>query len=365
MKRFTILLISFFLYSYHASTQNAETSLTQNQIIDNLVTENNIIGATAAYSINGITKWNHSSGYSDLENKILFTDNTITRMASISKPMTAIAAMQLVEQGLLDLDAPVQKYIVDFPTHKKGAILVKHLLSHTSGIDGYKNGKEAQTTKSYDSLDEAIKVFQNRKLKFKPGSSYSYTTYGYVVLGAIIEKVSGQKFEDYMQGHIWDKVDMYDTGVEKFKKEYENKSLLYHYEKGKSKKASKNNLSNRVPGGGFYTTLNDMIKFGNGVLNNSFIQKSTHEKMLQIYSLEKDGNPYGYGWFLYGPKPFNNAVFGHSGEQTGSACQILIKPESNMVVVVLSNTSARWKNVIMACAEIMNSVPATSSENDN
>ena len=109
-------------------------------------------------------------------------------------------------------------------------------------------------------------VFENRKLDFTPGTDFGYSTYGYVVLGLIIEKISGISFEEYLQEHIWNKAGMSNTGIEKYGIDYPNKSALYHYEKKKTVDGTKNNLSNRVPGGGVYSTLQVILKFGNGIL---------------------------------------------------------------------------------------------------
>ena len=130
---------------------------------------------------------------------------------------------------------------------------------------------------------EVVELFQDRPLKFQPGSSFHYASYGYVVLGRIIEQVSGMTYEAYMQKHIWDRVGMKNTGVEKFDQAYDDKSQLYRAEKGKTKIARKNNLSNRVPGGGIYSNVEDLLKFGEGILNHLFVKASTLEMMTEVY----------------------------------------------------------------------------------
>ena len=125
----------------------------------------------------------------------------------------------------------------------------------------------------------------------------------------------------------------------------------YHFSglgglKGWLKKAESNNLSNRIPGGGFYSTLNDVLKFGNAVLDFTLIKESTFNLMLENQFVPKQGNPYGLGWYFYAPHPNENLVIGHSGEQTGAATQLMIIPKNNTVVVVLANTSGTWKDVV-------------------
>lgn len=351
MQKYFILIGTLcILYSTRAQTPKESADL----IVESLISEDIVVGLVAGYSVNGEIKWQSALGYSDRESKINMELNTITRPASIAKSMTAIAVMQLVEQKLIDLDAPIQTYIPDYPAQEKTQITTRHLLSHTSGIAGYKNGKEAQTTKNYTTLAKAVDIFKNRKLLFEPGSRYSYTTYGYTVLGLLIEKVSGLTFEQYMQKNIWDKAGMKHTGIEKFGTTIAGKSKLYHrVKKGKLKKSTPNNLSNRIPGGGFYITLEDMFLFGHAVLNNTLVSQSTLDLMRQHHSLEKEANAYGFGWFLYNPKPNEGAIIGHSGEQSGSASQLFIIPSTKTVVVILANTSLSWNEVFVATAKLM------------
>ncbi|MFS4491387.1 serine hydrolase domain-containing protein [Maribacter sp. 2308TA10-17] len=310
-------------------------------ILESLVNENMAVGGAIGYSIGDSILWNSARGYSDKKAQRPFETHTKLRMASIAKSMTALAAMQLVEKGKLDIDVPIQNYIPDYPKHSGTQITTRHLLSHTSGISGYKNTKESNTQTEYASLYEAIDIFKDRELVFEPGTKYSYTTYGYTVLGVIIEKVSGQTFEKYMQHNIWDKAGMKNTGVDKFGIQVEHESRLYHRKKGKgkAKEGPENNLSNRIPGGGLYTTIEDILKFGKAVLNDVFVSKETLDLMRQHHSLEKERNAYGFGWFLYNPKPNEGAVIGHSGGQMGCSSFLLIVPEKKVVAAVLTNTS--------------------------
>lgn len=345
MKKLIILIALFIGFNSYAQDKASRAQA----LLEKLVNENSVIGATGGYTINGETVWQSAVGYSDRKSQAAFSPTTVTRLASIAKSMTAIAVMQLVEQNLIDLDTPIQTYIPDYPKHEKTQITTRHLLSHTSGIGGYKNGKEAETTKEYASLYDALDLFKERELLFEPGTRYSYTTYGYTVLGVIVERASGMTFEDYMTKNIWEKAGMMNTGVEKYGQNQPNQSSLYHRNsKGKTRDAKENNLSNRIPGGGVYTTLEDMFKFGNAVIDNALVKESTMNLMREHHSLEKERNGYGFGWFLYNPKPNEGAIIGHSGEQTGSCTQLVIVPKLKMVVVILTNTARTYEFVTPA-----------------
>jgi CubicO group peptidase (beta-lactamase class C family) len=220
------------------------------------------------------------------------------------------------------------------------------LLNHSSGIKGYKS-KESGTKKEYANLTEAMKVFMNRDIIGKHGIEENYTTYGYVVLGVLIERVSNQTYESYMEENIWNKIEMNNTGVEHFEVAYDNKSKLYHRNRrGKIKEAKKaNNLSNRIPGGGFYSTVDDLLKFGQAVIDFALISKETTALMLEFQNTKYDGNPYAFGWHLYGRSTSRASVVGHGGEQTGVSAQLMVAPQRNMVIVVMSNTFGSYNEV--------------------
>lgn len=287
-----------------------------------------------------------SAGFRDVKSEAPFERVTLNRIASISKSMTAVAALQLYEQGKLDLDVPIATYLPAYPKRHASRITTRQLLLHSSGIGAYKSGKEAQNKREFASLTEAATVFQDRDLVDEPGNAEHYSTYGYVVLGMVVEAVSGQTYEDYMEEHIWKASGMENTGVEHLDKNYKNKSSLYRRtNKGKIRLSETNNLSNRIPGGGLYSTVDDLLKFGKAVLDHRLIKEGTFKMMMEKPGLAYDGNPYGMGWFLYGENAALGEVYGHTGEQTGVSSVLLIMPEKDAVVVVMSNTAHSLQHV--------------------
>lgn len=349
MKKY-VLRLAIILLVFKGYCQNEQPG----ELLEQLISENRVVGASAGYAVNGKTFWQAAKGFANQATKQPFEEATKVRMASIAKSMTALAVMQLVEQNQIDLDAPIQTYLPDFPMQSGTQITTRQLLSHTSGIAGYKNTREAETKVNYPSLSDAVAIFKNRPLLFEPGTQYSYTTYGYTLLGAIIERVSGLTFEAYMQKHIWDIAGMTNTGVDKYGVQEEKTSNLYHRnKKGKIREGEENNLSNRIPGGGFYTTVGDILKFGNAVIDNTFVQPETLSLMRQHHSLEKERNAYGFGWYLYNPKPNEGAIIGHSGGQTGCSSQLFIIPEKGIVAIVLANTSGAGKEATILASQLL------------
>jgi CubicO group peptidase (beta-lactamase class C family) len=339
MKSFLFLISLLFSTINLLPGQATDLAYRLQQQLDNSIASGQFAGVAAGILV-GDQELMAVAGYADIETETLFEPFTLNRIASISKSMTAVAALQLYEQGVLDLDAPIQTYLPDYPSRHASRITTRHLLLHSSGIGGYESNKESENQHEYASLTEAATVFQDRELLDEPGNAEHYSTYNYVVLGMVIEAVSGQTFEDYMEEHVWGAAGMEDTGVEHLSENYGNKSSLYYRnKKGKIRLADTNNLSNRIPGGGFYSTVSDMLKFGKAVMNYELISESTFAMMMEKPGLAYDGNPYGMGWFLYGENPDLGQVYGHPGEQTGCAAQLMILPESQAVIIVLSNTA--------------------------
>lgn len=330
-----------------ASPAGAQESTTPErqaqQLLEAAIAQGQSAGMAAGYASQTDRLWIGYQGYADVDASLEVDASTLLRPASIAKPMTAIAIMQLVEQGKVSLDVPVTSYLPSFPINGGEAITLRHLLGHSSGIKEYKSKKEARGTKEYATLAEAMEVFQDRPLAFEPGSKFGYTSYGYLVAGWVLEQVTGMSYEAYMQQHIWEPAGMKHTGVEEFEEVLPGASKLY-FLKGKGEKArpksmKRTNLSNRVPGGGLYTTVEDILKFGQAVLNHRLVNAETLKQMWENTGLKTWGNPYGLGWYLYGENPVHGPVYGHSGAQAGSSAQLMILPQAGLVTCVLSNTA--------------------------
>lgn len=315
-------------------------------LLKRAVDEKHCVGIAAGVIKNDSILWSSSAGLKDISSSEKFQINTISRTASITKPMTAIAIMQLEEQGKLNLNDPLSNYLDTSGNEQLNKISILHLLQHSSGITEYKNKKEALNSTNYATLEAAADVFIGRDLRFEPGTDFGYTSYGYVLLGIIIEKASGMSYESYVKTNIWDVAGMTDTSVEKNGNRSDRISSYYHQKKpGKIISAMESNLSNRIPGGGVQSTVEDLLKFGAAVLNNSLIKAETFDRMIKNSGLKKEGNGYGLGWYLYGMNPKYGNVVGHNGAQMGCSSFLFLLPEYNTCVAVIANTSGALQQV--------------------
>ena len=341
MKYFQLLLLCF--VATLSMAQHPSHNAAKN-LIDQTVHDGFVKGIAGGYSIGGITQWSQGSGFADKEN--LFTEHTISRIASIAKPITAIAILQLVETGMLSLDTLVSSILPEFAQGQKAKITVKHILQHSSGIGAYKNKKENNNTKQYKDLQQAMELFVKRDLLHEPGSAFAYTSYGYVVLGRIIEVVSEQSYANYLDQYIFKPAGMLSTSIETHGQILDQKACLYHQKKqGKIKRAKHTNLSDRIPGGGIQSTVADLLALGNAILSHQLISKESFALMTHDYGLKKEGNGYGLGFYLYGENPKHGIVYGHSGGQIGCSSFMMLLPEIETVAVVLSNTSGALQQV--------------------
>ena len=344
------LILGFIIVSFQVLY--AQNEFNPNDRLEELSGKKHNIGLAAGYSVDGKIIWSNSEGYACKKGKVEFSTTTLTRTASIAKSFTAVAVMQLVEKGKLDLDKPIKHYLSDLPEHKEN-ITLRQLLGHTAAISQYYGKKEFESKVYYPTLEEAMDVFINRRPKFTTGSTFRYTSYGYVVIGRIIEEVTQMTYEDYMDKYIFTVAEMTNTGVENSNTNYVNKSCLYHKKRKKAKLATTVDLSNRVPGGGLYSTLEDVLKFGNAVLDGRLISDTSLELMKEYQPVDYNGNKYGLGWYLYGSSPNEGDVIGHSGGQAGCTSQLLIVPETKTVVVVLSNTSNNYEEIFSFASDLI------------
>ncbi|MEZ5057029.1 MAG: serine hydrolase domain-containing protein [Saprospiraceae bacterium] len=337
------LLLFVFLASLNSTFSQSESLKV---MLEESVRSTSIVGASAGILKDGEVKNIEAAGFLNKKEGILFKNDTKTRIASISKPITAVCIFQLVEKGKIELDAKIQTYLPWFPEKEKGPISVRQLLQHTAGIPGYLNLKAVNNTTHYNSLKDAIGVFKDRELTFPPGISFQYSTYGYVILGAIIEAASGMSYEDYVTKNVFEKAGMSNSGIEMAEKAYENKSLFYEAKKKNKAKLSKpTDLSDRVPGGGFYSTAEDLLLFAKALMEGKLVSEKSITQMWTDSGMKTEGNPYGMGWFLYGENPKYGDVYGHSGSQVGASTFLYVLPDVKTAVVVLSNTSQTYDEV--------------------
>ena len=280
-------------------------------------------------------------GASDVENNVPASADTVYRIASISKSLTATAAMRLVEEDRLTLDAPVQKYCPGFPT-KQWPITVRDVLTHQSGIRHYKNDDESINTRHYTSISEALtQNFAKDPLLFEPGTKFGYTSYGYIVLGCVMEGASGMSYTTYMQRSIFALAGMTSTRVDDVFAVIPHRARGYSIDKdGKLQNSILLDISNKPPGSGINSSARDLGLFMVALYDGKLVTPATWNQMITP-AKTRDGKAtiYGYGWFVGGPISTYHRLreVGQGGDVQGFANVLYAIPEKRFAVVVLSN----------------------------
>ena len=314
----------------------SDFALKADSILNNALFLNDFIGVSSGMYSAACGTWHSTAGYAHKGKRVAPNANTTFRIASISKPMTAVAIMQLFEKGKLSLDVPVQQYLPDYPVSAKGSFTIRQLMKHRSGVRHYKSDFEIIKFRHYENLTEALDYFKDDELQFIPGSSFLYTTYGYTVLGAIIERVTGQSFQEYMHENIWMPADMNHTMTEDQSKEYDNAAKLYIKWGKRFIKSPKTNLSVKYPGGGILSTGEDLVKFGKAIINHSLIDSSSLAMMMEIKDTLIDRNQYGFGWTVKESKR-DGRIIEHGGSQSGCSSFLKIYLDRKVCASVIAN----------------------------
>ncbi len=293
-----------------------------------------IPGLSAGFLKDGVV-WVEGFGYSDLENSVPAKPESAYRLASITKTITAMAVLQLVEQGKIDLDAEVQRYAPYFPK-KKWPITVRQLLGHIGGISHYKNDDLEGHIKTHKNTREAIAIFQDFPLVAEPGTRYNYSSYGYNLLGAVIEGASGESYGDYIKRHIFDPLGMTCSRLDDPLDIIPNRVRGYRLIKGELKNSEFVDISSRFAGGGTRSTVVDLLKYAIGILDRKLLKAETYRQMLTPMIL-KNGKytTYGMGWTV---RPLNGHFrIHHGGSQAETRTFLLILPTERFALAIASN----------------------------
>jgi CubicO group peptidase (beta-lactamase class C family) len=302
-----------------------------------------IPGLSLTVAVDGTIVYSEGFGYADLEERVPVWPTTKFRIGSISKPLTATALMQLVEAGKLELDAPVQKYVPSFPD--KGAVITARMLAgHLAGIRHYQ-GDEFNIQKHYANVLDGVKIFGNDPLVSPPGTKFNYSSYGYNLLSAVVESASGENFLAYMQKHVFEAMGLAHTAADQNTQIVEQRSRFYEKEKdGTLENAPYVDNSYKWAGGGFLSTSEDLVRFGSMLLQPGFL-KADSLKLLFTSQKTKSGEEtgYGMGWGIT-KSPSGRVVYEHSGGSIGGSSQLMVYPETHVVVALVTNlTSREWK----------------------
>lgn len=292
------------------------------------------VGLSIGFSKDGFV-WTKGFGYADLENRTPARADSSYRTASVTKPFTAAGVLKLVEEGKIDLDAEVQKYVPYFPK-KQHPVTIRQLLGHLGGISHYRNYLVEGRIKDPKTTRESIAIFEDFDLVAEPGSRYSYSSYGYNLLGAVIEGASGKSYGEYLTEHVWKPLGMEATRMDDPLDIIPNRVRGYQSLGGQLKNSEFVDISSRFAGGGTRSTVADLLAFADGMREGKLLKPEIVNEMWTSQATTGGRDiGYGYGW---GTNTANGRfVVGHGGAQQETRTYLLTVPNKNFSAAVAIN----------------------------
>ncbi|KIX19663.1 beta-lactamase [Flavobacterium sp. 316] len=329
---FKIFLIAFLLAQSNFYAQTIESKM-DSLIISKFKADNP--GAVFLVAKEGKSIYRKAFGKANLEMNIDMQPEFVFEIGSMTKQFTAVAIALLEEQGKLNFQDEIVKFIPDYPT-QGNKMTIHHLLTHTSGIKDFTKMKELRSISKKDlPPKELVDFFKNEPMDFNSGEQFKYNNSGYIVLGYIIEIVSGQSYEDFIQKNIFDKLEMEATYYANHRKIIKNRVSGYHNKEGY---INNDYISFTLPyaSGSIMSTVDDMLKWQNAMDTNKLVSSKTKQKILTNYKLNSGEEiHYGYGWHI---KEINNSIsIEHGGSIFGFKSMGIYLPKEKVYVIGLSN----------------------------
>jgi len=305
-----------------------------------------IPGLAVAVGVEGRLVWSQAFGFADRERLLPATRTTRFRIGSVSKPLTAAAVALLHEKRLLDLDAPIQRYVPSFPG-KEFPITTRLLAGHLAGIRHYR-GEEFRIRRHYATVLEGLEIFRDDPLLHPPGTRFAYSSYGWNLIAAAVEGASGEEFLSHMDRQVFGPLGMAHTEADRAEAEIPERTRFYERDgEGPIAEAPPVDLSCKWAGGGFLSTPEDLVRFGSAHLEGGFLKEETLELLFtsqRTSSGEETG--YGIGWKVQGD-PKRGRLASHSGSAVGGSAVLALYRDDGAVFAMAANLSPerneRWR----------------------
>jgi CubicO group peptidase (beta-lactamase class C family) len=336
IKLFALLSLVLFLQTNSYGQRKEEKRLAAT--LDNLIPKRLTViapGCVVLIAKKGNIIYKKAFGVSDLELNIPMKPDMIFRIGSITKQFTAIAILQLVEQGKISLQDSIQKYVPDYP-HKKYTITIENLLTQTSGIQDYMAIPNPADDRTNYTPKQGVDYFKNEPLEFKPGSQFKYSNSNYYLLGYILEIVTGESYSDYLKQNIFNKAGLNNTYYIDTTKNIPHVSQGYSKLDGKLERATLENVTTIYAAGGIMSNADDLFKWHQALYGNKLLNRELLNNAFTPYRFaDGTSSEYGYGWFIKNLD--GSKTIEHSGSTDGFQSDEIYLPDEDVFVVTLFN----------------------------
>ena len=308
---------------------------------------------SAAVAINGRVVWAGAAGWADLESGASATTDTVYRIGSTSKALTATGLARLVDRGLLDLDAPITDHVPAVTNPSWQTITARQLASHMSGLPHYRENTEygglyhtVALQREFANVADAVAVFDESEMLFDPGSDFHYSSLGTVLLGATMGYAAGSSYREVIHDEVLQPAGAVATQVApKTRAEQSAFATFYLRREGRFREWRAVDLSHRLPGGGWASTPSDLVRIGSLHLDDAFISTATRDafwtpQVLADGSVNEQDYAIGWRWREYeveGIGVARNA--NHGGVSRGAQSWLLVFPDYEMAIAFTTNTN--------------------------
>lgn len=303
-------------------------------------------GISVSVGLDAELAWSAGFGFADLEQGVRVDPaGTKFRVGSTAKPMTALALLTLVEGGRIDLDEDVRRFVPSFP-RKEHPFTVRQLAGHLAGIRHYQ-GDEAYLRQHYGNVADSLALFENDPLVEAPGQRWSYSSYGYNLLSAVIEAASRKPFLEYMQEAVFEPLGMTGTVPDDLAEIVPQRGRYYRREDGTVYNEPEVDNSHKWASGGFLSTTDDLAKFGLAHLKDDLVSTEIRERLwTEQHTTSGETTGYGLGWRIVDDSDGGEWI-GHGGGSIGGTTQLWLFPEHGLVLAMASNlTETDYEDVL-------------------
>jgi CubicO group peptidase (beta-lactamase class C family) len=347
MKQIVMGIVLFLTSCTYISSQADQ----MDKYVKDEMQKNHIPGISVAVLSQGKIVFSRQYGLSNVELSVLVNSNSPFKIASLTKPITAIAVMLLAEEGKLSLDSMLSHYLQELPS-QWNTVTVRQVLSHTSGIPDYFQSPDWSWRNSWRldlTHDEFLKMTAKAPMTFNPGTNMKYSNSGFYLLGMLIENVSGNSYEEYIDKHVFKPLQMNSTRRDSAEAIIPNRVSGYTFKDGKLRNAEYTSDTWAYSEGGIITTALDLAKFDSALYTDKLLKRSTIEQMWTPSNLSngKKGvigdngagkpNYYGLGWYI--SDYHNHKLILHGGQKPGFTSNYFRFINDKLTVIVLSNLS--------------------------
>lgn len=326
---------------------------------EQIIADDRAPGMSVAVGRHGTLLWSEGFGHADLELDVPVTADTRFGLGSITKSLTTALCARLVDQGRLDLDAPVETYLPKFP-HAGRGITVRLIAGHLSGIDDSFTGARRFSNERFETTRDALVHIWGAELQSTPGTEHAYATGLYTIIAAVVESVTDVTFPEAMQEHVLDPLEMFNTVPNDRTRIVPGRTRFYlRHDDDTWYEAATFDPSHKLAGAGYLSTVGDMATFGMALLGDDFLSGEAKDALFANLRTA-DGEPtgFGMGWRIDEDER-GNTIYHQPGGGPGISAWIILVPEDDLVAVAMSNyASSPTLNPLLKAAELFRKVDA-------